>query len=129
MRKIFIRIVVFLILILEATPNFAYAHGIELGARYIGLSAFVVGLASGIICAIRKCKIESALLIAFSFYLIILLVSAFFLPGEFNWSDIWLIFVSTILFGLIFGFFPLLIGLLAMHYGLNYYFKVINRRP
>ena len=129
MRQISIqRIFVFLILIFGGTPSIAYAHGIETAARYIGLSALIFGLVGGFICGIRKSKVDSFLLPVFGFYLLILFISAFFLSGEIRLRDILEIVVGTVLFGIMFGFFPLLIGMLAMNYGLNYFSKVFNWR-
>ncbi len=122
----------FLIFVLEAVPSIAYAHsGVEPFMPCIMLLGLIIGLITGVICALRHLSIGKVVLPSFGIYLAILVLGGFLFQGGASWPDISIILIFSIVLGGV-GFIPLSIGIITMSFILNrgiYIFKKSSRRP
>lgn len=118
----------FLMLIIGATPSSVHAHGLEQIFPHTILAPFVLGLIAALICTFRHISIVRALLPSFGIYLVILTLGNFLigLSEKSSWSAIATIVVVVVIFGILFGFISLVVGIFGMSLILNVIIKIIK---
>ncbi len=123
------RHLLFLTLVIAVTPSAAHAHGLEQFTPYVALSALIIGLITGAICALRHISVGNAVLPSLGVYLITLALSSLFLPGEISWSDIHIVIILTLFLGIVVGLLPLVLGIAGMSLVLNFIIKICEKNP